>query len=166
MVSSVVWQAARRLREESERATDERVLSAGVCAGDYGQCLLDFVRLLQTTPGRTIMKEAIAVARPSNFGSRLHALLDAQRNRRSVSRCAVLAALVGMAVVAMTLATVRVTSSATAATAGPETSPSTRSVDLSSPLATVNSFIDALNRYGRGERRRVRPRRQGNAHAA
>jgi prepilin-type processing-associated H-X9-DG protein len=57
-----------------------------------------------------------------------------------------MAALGGMGVVAMTLATVRVTNSAPTPAAISSTS-SPQKIDLSSPEATLRSFIAALNRY-------------------
>jgi beta-lactamase regulating signal transducer with metallopeptidase domain len=156
----LVWLGARSLRAHSERATDDRVLSAGMRATDYGECLLGFVKSLQATQGRRIMKLAIAMARPSSFEDRLSALLDGQRDRRGVSRSSLLVALCLTAVTVVALATVRATnqtSLVTAAVAPPVAAaavgtsaavPATsQTVDLSSPEATLRSFIAALNRY-------------------
>ena len=82
----LAWMASRSLRAESERATDDQVLAAGVRAGEYGECLLEFVRLLPATPGRSVMKWTLAMACPSTLEKRVCALLDARRNRSGVSR--------------------------------------------------------------------------------
>jgi beta-lactamase regulating signal transducer with metallopeptidase domain len=82
----LAWLAARSLRAEGERATDDRVLATGVRAGDYGECLLEFVRLLSAAQRRPEMKWTLAMACPSTLEKRLCALLDARRSRKAVSR--------------------------------------------------------------------------------
>ena len=87
----LVWRAARSMREESERATDDRVLAAGVRATDYGECLLEFVRLLgatkrESTKRESTMKLTIGMARPSSMEQRLRALLESGHNRQGISR--------------------------------------------------------------------------------
>ncbi len=146
----LAWLAARSLRLEGERATDDRVLAAGVRAGDYGECLLDFVRLLSATQRRPIMKLAIAMARPSTLEDRLRALLDPRRNRRGVSRLNFLLGAGLTAVIALGVATVRVSGqaqdTAPGATTAAASGVASAAVDLSSPEATVRSFVAALDR--------------------
>lgn len=101
----LVWWAARSLRAESERATDDRVLAAGMRASDYGECLLEFVRLLKAAQRRPIMKLTLAMAQISTLENRLLALLDARRNRRSVSRSQVLGGVAATAGVLLSVAT-------------------------------------------------------------
>jgi hypothetical protein len=109
----LVWLAARALRAESERATDDQVLGAGVRPVDYGECLLEFVRLLNATQRSVIMKQAIAIARPPLLEERLRALVDPHRNRRGISRLDLLV-LSALTVTAVSgLATVRAIDSAT-----------------------------------------------------
>ena len=40
----VIWIACRRLRQESEQATDDMVLHAGIDGSDYAAHLLDLAR--------------------------------------------------------------------------------------------------------------------------
>jgi beta-lactamase regulating signal transducer with metallopeptidase domain len=74
----LVWAAARRLRLESELASDDVVLASGVRATDYAQHLLDMV----TGFGHKTPTVALAMARPKEFEGRLVAILD-RANRRS-----------------------------------------------------------------------------------
>jgi TonB family protein len=74
---------ARRLREESERASDDMVLSMGVAAPAYAGHLLDLVRAVRLERGFTGFP-APAMARASSFERRVSAMLDTRMNRRSV----------------------------------------------------------------------------------
>ena len=80
----LVWVAAHRMREERELACDDRVISSGSVASDYASNLLDVARSLRS-PSFT-SSTAIAMARPSQLSGRLLAVLDATRNRSSVTR--------------------------------------------------------------------------------
>lgn len=80
----LVWVAAHRMRVERELACDDRVISAGSVASDYASNLLDVARSLRS-PSFT-SSTAIAMARPSQLSGRLLAVLDATRNRSSVTR--------------------------------------------------------------------------------
>lgn len=80
----LVWLAAHRMRVERELACDDRVISAGSPASDYAANLLDVARSLRA-PSFT-SPTAIAMARPSQLSGRLLAVLDATRNRGSVTR--------------------------------------------------------------------------------
>jgi beta-lactamase regulating signal transducer with metallopeptidase domain len=71
----LIWLAARRLRIESEMASDEIVLRAGVRPSVYAQHLLDMV----TSFGRRAPFVALAMARPKEFEGRLVAILDSPR---------------------------------------------------------------------------------------
>jgi beta-lactamase regulating signal transducer with metallopeptidase domain len=75
----LVWSAARRLRLESELASDDLVLGSGVRPSEYAQHLLDMV----TTFGKSAPGGALAMARPKDFEGRLIAILD-RRPRRSI----------------------------------------------------------------------------------
>jgi beta-lactamase regulating signal transducer with metallopeptidase domain len=95
----VMWVAARQLRVESELASDEIVLSAGVRPSVYAQHLLDMV----TTFGRSTPNIALAMARPREFEGRLVAILDTRR-RRSLyarSRSVIVAAIIALSAVAI-----------------------------------------------------------------
>ncbi|MBI5384561.1 MAG: M56 family metallopeptidase [Verrucomicrobia bacterium] len=80
----LVWVAAWRMRVERERACDDLVLAAGSRASDYADHLLDIATNLR---GRSFASAlAIAMARRSTLEGRLLAILDAKRNRRSLTR--------------------------------------------------------------------------------
>ena len=80
----LAWLAAHRMRVERELACDDRVINAGSRASDYASNLLDVARSLRA-PSLT-SQTAIAMARPSQLSGRLLAVLDKQRNRRTVTR--------------------------------------------------------------------------------
>ena len=80
----LVWWAARQAREESERACDDCVLSAGVKPTDYAQRLVEVVRSMPTgVPARTV---AVAMAQPSEVEGRLRAVLALGSSRRPLTR--------------------------------------------------------------------------------
>jgi beta-lactamase regulating signal transducer with metallopeptidase domain len=136
----LVWRAAAQMRAESERATDDRVLSSGIRASDYGECLLEFVRLLGATHRRPTMKLAIGMARPSTLENRLCAMLDARRNRRGVSRLHAVGAAALTAVFLLCMSTLGMVKSAADDTVKIK-------ADFSSPEATVRTFIAAMEEH-------------------
>lgn len=75
----LVWLLSRRLRQDSEHACDDVVLSQGVDAADYAAHLLDLAR----TAGRSSLVSfpAPAMARPSSFERRFRAMLSTSTNR-------------------------------------------------------------------------------------
>ena len=79
----LVWLAAARLRQESERACDDAVLLSGVGPSHYASQLLDLARTLKNS-GR-VWSTALAIARPSNLERRFAAMLNPSVNRRQVS---------------------------------------------------------------------------------
>src|SRR5687767_3811510 len=98
----LVWVAAHQMRVERELACDDRVISAGSRASDYAANLLDVARSLRA-PSYT-SQSAIAMARPSQLSGRLLAVLDTNRNRRSVTRRVAAAVSLAALVVALPLA--------------------------------------------------------------
>src|SRR5262249_47041128 len=80
-----MWMAAHELRVESELASDEIVLGAGVRPSEYAQHLLDIV----TTLGRRAPSAAVAIARPNELEGRLVAILDPARHSAALSRRAI-----------------------------------------------------------------------------
>ena len=83
-VNPLVWVACRRLREESEYACDDAVLSGGVEATDYATQLLDIAKHLS---GRhAAWTSAAAIAHPSTLERRIVAMLHGHQNRAPVSR--------------------------------------------------------------------------------
>jgi TonB family protein len=79
----LVWLAAARLRQESERACDDAVLLSGIAPSQYASQLLDLARTLEN-PGRA-WSTALAIARPSNLERRFAAMLNPSVNRRRLS---------------------------------------------------------------------------------
>jgi TonB family protein len=79
----LVWLAAARLRQESERASDDAVLRSGIEPSHYASQLLDLARTLENS-GRA-WSTALAIARPSNLERRFAAMLNPSINRRTLS---------------------------------------------------------------------------------
>jgi TonB family protein len=79
----LVWLAAARLRQESERASDDAVLRSGIAPSNYASQLLDLARTLENT-GR-VWSTALAIARPSNLERRFAAMLNPSINRSRLS---------------------------------------------------------------------------------
>jgi hypothetical protein len=121
-----VWAAARRLRVESELASDDVVLESGVRPSDYAQHLLDLV----TNIGQGAPTVALAMARPREFEGRLVAILDRAKTRHTPRRAQV-GALVGLLGV-MTVCIAAVV-------------PVRRTVNVSAPPAAVPSSISPPN---------------------
>ena len=78
----LVWLAAARLRQESERACDDAVLRSGVAPDVYASQLLDLARTLGSS-GRA-WSTALAIARPTNLERRFAAMLNPSIDRRQV----------------------------------------------------------------------------------
>jgi TonB family protein len=79
----LVWLAAARLRQESERACDDAVLLSGIAASHYASQLLDLARTLENS-GRA-WSTALAIARPTNLERRFAAMLNPSINRSRLS---------------------------------------------------------------------------------
>ena len=80
----LVHLAVRRLRAESERACDDRVIRGGAEAEQYAQLLLNLARAARLD-GR-VPKHLTAMARPRELESRLLAILDPRVPRRPLPR--------------------------------------------------------------------------------
>jgi beta-lactamase regulating signal transducer with metallopeptidase domain len=75
----LAWLAERRLREECELASDDRVLGAGLRPADYATHL---VEVLQSARGsREAPRAALAMGLRNRFEDRVRALLDGGRPR-------------------------------------------------------------------------------------
>src|SRR5271167_1848757 len=79
----LVWLAIARLRQESERASDDAVLRSGIAPSNYASQLLDLARTLENT-GRA-WSTALAIARPSSLERRFAAMLNPSINRSRLS---------------------------------------------------------------------------------
>jgi beta-lactamase regulating signal transducer with metallopeptidase domain len=80
----LAWIARRRLRRESEMATDDRVTLHGMAASDYARQLLDVAHTAKAHGFTRLV--AAGMACPSHLERRLRALLDETRLRGPVSR--------------------------------------------------------------------------------
>jgi TonB family protein len=78
------WVVCTRLRRESEQACDDAVLGIGVAAPEYATHLLELARMSRG-PGRP-WASATPIARPSTLRRRIAAMLNADLNRRPLSR--------------------------------------------------------------------------------
>lgn len=78
----LAWLASRGLLREQEQAADDLVLGRCNCATDYASFLLDVARMMGSQ--RSMMRGAIAMARPKTLASRLEAVLDASQARQGL----------------------------------------------------------------------------------
>jgi uncharacterized protein YjbI with pentapeptide repeats len=102
----LAWWAAGRLRVESERACDDRVLSAGVRASDYATQLLEVVRTMKAT--RVSLRAAVMMAQRPLIEERLRAILDGRRSRCTLPRRACALAVAGAGALLLPIAAIRV----------------------------------------------------------
>jgi TonB family protein len=80
----LVWAASVRLRQESEYACDDAVLDGAVNGADYAGHLLDLARTLYAE--RRTGLAALAMARPSSLEGRIRVMLNANVNRKPLTR--------------------------------------------------------------------------------
>ncbi len=74
----LVWVAASRLRQESERAADDRVLAGGIEPAKYAGRLLEVARKLRGS----IPEGAVAMVREPVLSSRIRSILDPTCSRK------------------------------------------------------------------------------------
>jgi beta-lactamase regulating signal transducer with metallopeptidase domain/HEAT repeat protein len=143
----LVWTAARKLRDESERACDDLALACGTRATDYAEHLLDIVTSVrrETTP-----MVALAMARRKEFEGRMLAILDPELRHSTPSRrqsAALIGALVLISVVigAATPAPASARQSATQKPTSPDTA--REAIVVSSPAVSdsVQANLDVAN---------------------
>ena len=99
-LNPLVWRAARKLRDECERACDDLVLRAGMTASTYADDLLDIVRNAGISRSPAV---ALPMAQRSDFEGRLLAILEPAR-RRAPSRLRSFAVAAFVFAIAMPLA--------------------------------------------------------------
>ena len=97
----VMWIACRRLRQESEQATDDVVLDAGIEGSDYAAHLLELARAFSR---HRPWLPAPAIARPSSLERRVSAMLNTRVNRTPITRAARLAIIGALSAVAIAVA--------------------------------------------------------------
>ena len=82
----LLWIACTRLRQESEQACDDEVLSSGVDGPDYATHLVELARLLKVEAAPRL--PAPAIARSSSLERRIRAMLDTRLTRTPATRLA------------------------------------------------------------------------------
>jgi HEAT repeat protein/beta-lactamase regulating signal transducer with metallopeptidase domain len=100
-MNPLVWRAARKLRDECERACDDLVIRAGMTASTYADDLLDIVRNAGSSRSPAV---ALPMAQRSDFEGRLLAILEPTVPRRAPSRVRSFAVAAFVAAIAMPLA--------------------------------------------------------------
>jgi beta-lactamase regulating signal transducer with metallopeptidase domain len=100
----LVWLAARRLRDERERACDDQVLRAGAKPSAYATHLLEIARGLRAA--RATSLASVAMARPAQLATRLLDVLDARRPRATLTPRSALPAWIAAIVIVVPLAAV------------------------------------------------------------
>lgn len=93
------WVAARRLRAESEQASDDAVLQRGIDAPEYASHLVALARAF--TQRRDTWSPALGMVRQSAFERRIRAMLNVRLNRAPLTLAARLA--ITLAFTAVTL---------------------------------------------------------------
>jgi beta-lactamase regulating signal transducer with metallopeptidase domain len=126
----LAWLAMYCLRVERERACDDRVLSAGLPAGDYAGHLLDIVRMLRVRPSAALA--AVPMARTSRIEQRLRAILDTRQNRRAVTPALLISAILILGSIVLPLSAVHPAAKA-------------KSVELPSPVPAQAGRITLKN---------------------
>lgn len=124
----LVWVAARQLRIERERASDDVALTGGAGASRYATELLGLAREYRASRATTLA--AVAMARPSQLSDRLLAVLDEGRRRGGVGRGASLR----VATIAL-LAVLPLAALAPAASASPDEPDASEALTTSSASA-------------------------------
>ena len=95
------WFAARRLRQESERACDDAVLCGGIDAGSYASHLLDIARAANRSRALPL---ALGMAHSTSLERRVRAMFAERMDRRPVTSRAAFAATLCMLAVAVPIA--------------------------------------------------------------
>ena len=76
----LAWLAVREFRKEQERSCDDAVVEAGTASTVYAAHLVDLARSI------SIPEPALGMAERFDLEGRVHALLDAGRKRKAISR--------------------------------------------------------------------------------
>jgi beta-lactamase regulating signal transducer with metallopeptidase domain len=98
----LAWLAARRLRQERERACDDAVLAGGVEAHEYAAELMELARTAIRAP-----LGSLAMAESSGLEGRVRALLDRHRNRGRLGRWQGLAIMCAFAAILLPIAAIQ-----------------------------------------------------------
>jgi beta-lactamase regulating signal transducer with metallopeptidase domain/HEAT repeat protein len=99
----LVWSAARRLRNESERACDDLALLLGARPSEYAEHLLDIVTQVRDHGTPAV---ALAMANPNELEGRMLAILDPRIRRAGLGRMRTAGLVASLAVLALFLGAV------------------------------------------------------------
>ncbi len=135
----LLWIACARLREESEQACDDEVLSH-VAGPEYATHLLELARALKSESAPRV--PAPAVARSSSLERRIRAMLDARLTRTPTTRS--VRFLTGAAMFALTIGIA-------AAQTGPSTLSGSVADSSGAPVAGVTVALISTNSQARFE---------------
>ena len=124
----LAWIAFRLMQREAEQACDDLVLSAGSRPSDYAQHLLEIASGLKS--GMLAAYSSIAMARKSKLEGRLLAILDPRRDRKALTRIALVLAAGLVTAVAAPLAVLGVEA---------ETSAETPDIEIAGQPATADA---------------------------
>ena len=129
----LVWIACRRLRHESERASDDAVLTQGIEGREYAWQLLNLARAF-ARHGRT-WSPAPAIASRSTLEQRIAAMLDRRVSREPITRSTACGAVVAFLALTLPIA---------AAQTGPATLSGTVFDPGGDPAPNVRLVLDHL----------------------
>jgi beta-lactamase regulating signal transducer with metallopeptidase domain len=101
------WWIARGMREDCERACDDRVIAAGVRRSDYAELLVTAAEALCGAPAAPAATAALALSQRRGLRGRLQALLDDRHDVRPPARAWTLAAAAATVALATAMSTVR-----------------------------------------------------------
>jgi HEAT repeat protein/beta-lactamase regulating signal transducer with metallopeptidase domain len=131
----LVWTAAKNLRNESERACDDLVLSCGARPSEYAQHLLDMVTSVRNH-GAPVM--ALPMARKKEFEGRMLAILDPAIRRASPGRLQAVGVVAVIALISVTVAAVSPAIASPAASIPQAATPAPASVVVSNAPTAMN----------------------------
>jgi beta-lactamase regulating signal transducer with metallopeptidase domain len=100
----LAWRAARRLRRESEQASDDLAVGAGLTPSGYASQLID---VLMAARREHFTRGALAMARRGELEERVRAILDDRRSHRLLSPRGVALATLAAACCLLSLGLVR-----------------------------------------------------------
>jgi beta-lactamase regulating signal transducer with metallopeptidase domain len=146
----LVWVGWRRMQIERERACDDLVLNTGAKASAYAQHLLDSA---SSMPVLRFVGAAVAMARPSTLEERLRAILDARRNRGSLTVGSVMATILLLAAVIVPVAAIKAQETPGAEPAQPDISrptPATRPSDAPAGRRSSRGGFGGAGGFGGG----------------
>jgi beta-lactamase regulating signal transducer with metallopeptidase domain/HEAT repeat protein len=133
----LVWTAAKNLRNESERACDDLVLSCGARPSEYAQHLLDMVTSVRHH-GAPVM--ALPMARKKEFEGRMLAILDPAIRRASPGRWQAAGVVATIALLSVTVAAVS-PATATPVTASTIEAPAPASTQAPTPAPSPRPMV-------------------------